>query len=244
MLFLFAGNLMIVRAPRIPKAKQRLLFKYFVGDVNAKQAAEFTKVSRACANDWYRHWREKIYESLRRAPRFSGEVEVDIGFFAGRSSKKTSAYVRRLAGLPTAEIIAKRPQISKAEKKKIMVLGILQRGGDVYLHPIKRKDRVSLESVIRLVVEPGSTIYSDMEAGLSKLKLDGYRHERVNHSLEYARKGGIHLNGIESFWSRARGRMGRNFKGVPRSTLPLHIKECEFRENHRHDFEKSVKKIL
>lgn len=250
---------MLTRLPRISKKKQQLIFNCFVKDVPATGVAysyhktnkgEVVKkdgivdVSRMCVNRYYRHYRECIYKSLRRAPRFSGEVEVDIGFFSGRSSKKTSALVRRLAGLPAAKIVAQRKKLQKREQSKQMVLGILQRSGDVYLLPIKKKDLITLESAMRLVVEPGSTIYSDFEQGFNKLHLDGYKHESVNHSIEYVTQKGVHINGIEGFWSEARGRMGRNFRGIPRSTLPLHIKECEFRFNHRHDMTRAMKALL
>jgi transposase len=37
----------------------------------------------------------------------------------------------------------------------------------------------------------------------------------------------------ESFWAFAKDRL-RKFKGLPRHTFHLHLKECEFRFNHRH----------
>ncbi len=39
---------------------------------------------------------------------------------------------------------------------------------------------------------------------------------------------------LDSFWGLATQRLAK-FKGVPRSTLRLHLKECEFRFNHRED---------
>ncbi len=41
-----------------------------------------------------------------------------------------------------------------------------------------------------------------------------------------------HINGIESFWSYAKRRLAK-FKGVPKHTFYLHLKETEFRFNHR-----------
>ena len=43
-----------------------------------------------------------------------------------------------------------------------------------------------------------------------------------------------HINGIESFWSYAKRRL-QKFNGVPAATFNLHLKECEWRFNHRHD---------
>ncbi len=237
---------MTLRAPRITKRQQNIIVRNFALDTDARQAAGNAKVSHNCAKRWYRYFREIIYESLRRAPRFGGEVEVDIGFFGGRKAKKTSAYVRRLAGLPEAKIISKRKEVERSERRKMMVLGILQRNGPVYLLPIRKKDRAMLEGAIRLVVERGSTIYSDMEKGLANLRLDTYLHETVNHSLEYARREGgksIHINGMESFWRQARVAMGSKFRGLPRTTLMLHVKEREWRYN-TDNIEKALRALL
>ncbi len=50
---------------------------------------------------------------------------------------------------------------------------------------------------------------------------------------EFAR-GNCHINGIESFWSYAKRRLAK-FNGVPKHTFHLHLKECEFRFNHREE---------
>jgi len=52
-------------------------------------------------------------------------------------------------------------------------------------------------------------------------------------SNKFAR-GNRHINGIESFRPYAKRRLAK-FKGVPRHTFHLHLKECEFRFNHREE---------
>lgn len=43
------------------------------------------------------------------------------------------------------------------------------------------------------------------------------------------------MNGIEGFWGFAKSRLTR-FRGMSKHTFYLHLKECEFRFNHRcHD---------
>jgi transposase len=46
--------------------------------------------------------------------------------------------------------------------------------------------------------------------------------------------GESHINGIESFWSYAKRRL-QKLNGVPVATFALHLKECEWRFDHRHD---------
>ena len=47
-------------------------------------------------------------------------------------------------------------------------------------------------------------------------------------------RGNFHINGIESFWSYAKRRLAK-FNGFSRQTFLLHLKECEFRFNHREE---------
>ena len=42
----------------------------------------------------------------------------------------------------------------------------------------------------------------------------------------------LHINGIEGFWGLAKVRLTK-FKGLPRHTFHLHLKETEWRYNHR-----------
>lgn len=221
---------MIIRAPRITKRKQTSLLKSFVMDLGAQNAAELAGVSRNTANLYYRHWRELMYQAGRRAPRFFGEVEMDQAEFGGRGDKRLRALLARYKKLfPYSEYMEK-ARVARKEHK-VLVFGILQRGGNVYVHIVKRMDARTLIPVVRLVVEDTATVYTDQWRGFSDLKLDGYTHRNVNHSEEYVARDGSHINGIESFWSFAKRRI-RKFNGIARTTLPLHLKECEFRYNH------------
>ena len=61
----------------------------------------------------------------------------------------------------------------------------------------------------------------------------GYeKHFRVHHGNNEFARGSQHINGIESFWGYAKNRLVK-FKGVPKHTFYLHLKETEFRFNHR-----------
>jgi transposase len=234
---------MIVRAPRISKRKQNQLLHYFAQDKVASIAADDAKVSIECASRWYRHFREAIYRSLAKAPRFFGEVEMDTAFFGGRGRKRMHSLLARYKKImPYSEYQAK-AKIIRAEHKQ-EVFGILQRGGPVYVHLIKKADARTLTPIVRLIVERGSVVYTDKWRGFTELQLDGYEHRSVNHSEEYVTKEGVHINGIESFWSSASRRLAK-FNGIPRHTLPLHLKECEWRYNNRdRDLEKVLKLLL
>lgn len=75
-----------------------------------------------------------------------------------------------------------------------------------------------------------TVIYSDGWRGYNGLVDVGYdKHYRVNHGEnEFSKGGGVHINGIESFWSFTKRRL-RKFNGLSKATFDLHLKECEWR---------------
>ena len=100
---------------------------------------------------------------------------------------------------------------------------------------LRGRGRVELESII----------HSDGWRGYDGLVDLGYqKHFRVQHgNNEFANKHS-HINGIESFWAFSKTRLVR-FRGLAKHTFYFHLKECEFRFNHRNeDLYKLVLKML
>lgn len=219
---------MIVREPRISPRKKNILIRAFARDDTATSAADQAKVSRPCANDWYRHFREAIYASRTRAPRFAGEVEIDQAFFGGRGKKRHEAMVRQLAGKTRKQILRKTKK--KRPENNIEAICFYQRQGDVYTHIVAKSDINTMLPLIRLVIEPGASIYTDKWPAFNPLEADGYKHFAINHSHEYKDRRGRHINGVDRFISFSKMRLIRFF-GISRVTMPLHIKECEWRWN-------------
>ena len=48
------------------------------------------------------------------------------------------------------------------------------------------------------------------------------------HARDEFTKGPVHINGIEGFWGLAKVRLTQ-FKGLPKHTFHLHLKETEWR---------------
>ena len=92
-----------------------------------------------------------------------------------------------------------------------------------------------LYKIIRGRVPADTVIHSDGWRGYDGLVDVGYaKHYRVHHGANEFVNDQSHINGIESFWSYAKRRL-QKFNGVPVATFHLHLKECEWRFNHRHD---------
>ena len=92
----------------------------------------------------------------------------------------------------------------------------------------------TLQGIIRGKIDPAAMVNTDGWRGYDGLVDVGYdRHYRVLHSRDEYVQGAAHNNGIESFWSFAKGRL-HQFAGVPKHTFLLHLKKCEFRLSHRY----------
>jgi len=140
-------------------------------------------------------------ESALVAAPLGGEVEVDESYFGAARMGKRG----RGAG------------------GKIPVFGLLKRGGEVGV--------VLPESVIRKNVEPQSWVYTDQLTAHNQIGLDGFHHERIDHSKVFA-TGRNHINGIENFWGFAKRRL-KMYHGGFKKNFPLFMKEMEFRFNQR-----------
>jgi transposase-like protein len=113
------------------------------------------------------------------------------------------------------------------------VFGIFKRGGNVYTEIIPNAKKPTLQRVIRGKISLDSVIHTDGQRSYDGLVHGGYdKHFRVNHSNDEFANGSTHINGIESFWSFAKRRLTQ-FNGVHKHTFYVHLKETEFRFNHR-----------
>jgi transposase-like protein len=213
-----------IKRSRISEAKFRELTRYFSLDLDAQKISVLTRLNRNTVNRYLHKIRERIAAFCEESSPFRGEVEIDESYFGAR----------RVKGKRGRGAYGKTP-----------VFGILQRGGHVYTEIVPDCARKTLQAIIRGRIDPDSVIHSDSWRGYGGLVDLGYKkHYRVHHGQNEFANGRRHINGIESFWSYAKRRLMK-FHGVPTSTFYLHLKECEFRFNYRHqDIYQVVLKML
>jgi len=72
----------------------------------------------------------------------------------------------------------------------------------------------------------------------------GYTHETVNHSAEYAKADGVHTNQIKSLWSDAKRKL-KAMNGARHNFLPSYLDEWMWRHKRdkSHYFNDLVKAI-
>ena len=115
---------------------------------------------------------------------------------------------------------------------KVRVFGLLERGGKVYSVVVPDCTQETLRAKIRAHSSKGPVDFTDEFSGSIDLKSHG-KHLPVNPQVAF-RSGASHSNGIEGFWSFAKG-WHRQTHGVDPDNFPRYLRAYEFRFNHRHD---------
>jgi len=208
-----------IRKSHISERKFRQILQAFCIDITAQDSAILTGISRNSLNKLFTKLRYRLLVLSQEAPNFMGEVELDESYFGAR----------RLRGKRGRGAAGKTP-----------VFGVLKRDGHVYVEIVKNCSKAELMPIIQGKILEGTPVYTDGWKAYDGLILNGYDHYRVFHSENEFARGKSHVNGIESFWSFAKRRLAK-FNGLTDVNFFLHLKETEFRFNHR---QKNLYKIL
>ena len=92
-----------------------------------------------------------------------------------------------------------------------------------------------MQAIIRGKTDVAAVVNTDGWRSYDGLVDVGFdRHFRVRHGQAECVQGAAHINGTESLWRFAKARL-QPFKGVPKHPFLLHLKESEFRFNHRYE---------
>jgi len=199
---------------RISESKFREILKFFCADLNATDTASLCGVSSITCRKIFHEIRLIIFEYQEsiKEEKLSGEIELDESYFGARR-------VRGKRG--------------RGAKGKTVVFGLLKRNGKVYTHIVSKVNRENLLPIIKGKILEDTTIYTDGWKSYDGLITQGYKHYRIYHSRDEFARGKNHINGIESFWAYAKRRMVK-FNGT-KTNFYLHLKETEFRFNHRQE---------
>lgn len=141
----------------------------------------------------------------------SGIVEVDETYVGGKKKGKRG----------------------RGADGKTIVFGMLERDGKLMTKIVVDAKTATLEPHILANVQAGSEIQSDEWFAYRNLNKKGYTHETVQHGAgEYARDG-IHVNGLEGYWSMLKKGIRSTHIHVSGEYLSNYAKEFEYRYNNR-----------
>lgn len=218
---------MAVKYSKLSDFKIKKIIRCFVADLTADQTAVILVLNRNTINRYYMLFREQIFLLQQRdLEQFFGHIELDESYFGSR----------RLRGVNM-------PQKRGRGTWKQPVFGIFEREGRVYTEIIPDVKKNTLREIILGKISSESIIHTDGWRGYDGLVDVGYdKHYRVDKSKAFVQHG-VHINGIESFWSFTKRRLAK-FNGV-KKYFNIHLKECEWRwKKEQLQMEKELWKLL
>ena len=117
---------------------------------------------------------------------------------------------------------------------KKVIIGAVERGGEVRLRLAAGRDRGTLHRFIREVVDADAEgIYTDDWVGYVGIADEDTFHEVVNHASKEWVRGDVHSNTIESVWSLFKRSVIGSYHQVSVKHLPAYLDELEWRYNNR-----------
>ncbi|MGD9850032.1 MAG: IS1595 family transposase [Nitrospirales bacterium] len=116
---------------------------------------------------------------------------------------------------------------------KTVVFGMLEREGNVMTHVVPDVKRKTLHPHLEAHIEKGSTIHTDELPSYETIKDKGYTHETVNHGAGQYVQNGVHVNGLEGFWSQIKRSIKGTHVHISKQHTAKYLGEFEFRYNLR-----------
>jgi transposase-like protein len=133
--------------------------------------------------------------------KLSGEVEADETFIGGKArNMHKNVKARRITGQ------------GRNTDDKIMVMGILERGGKIRTQILADRKQETLHGAVRANVQAGTALFTD--------------------TFRYV-DGRVHTNGLENFWSLLKRSLGGTYVSVEPFHLFRYLDEQSFRYNFR-----------
>jgi len=175
---------------------------------NAKNGISSWELHRAIGvtqkTAWFLLHRVRAAMHNRSLSKLRGEVESDETYIGGLAEKMHE--YRRKAKIH-----------GRGGVGKTIVLGLLQRHGEVRAEVVPNTKRRTVQERVRKHVEPGSELFTDQLASYQGLVPD-FAHQVINHAERYV-DGRVHTNGMENFWSLLK----RTIRGTYISVEPFHL---------------------
>jgi transposase-like protein len=191
--------------------------------VNCKNGVSSWELHRAIKvtqkTAWFMlHRARLIMQDHCLGTKLDGEIEADETFIGGKvrnmhRSKREANY------------------LGKPNRGKAIVLGVLERGGQIRTSIVPNLSRPVLQGEVRKHVKAGAAIYTDSMHSYNGLS-PKYMHQIVDHAVRYV-DGRIHTNGLENFWSLLKRGIGGTYVSVEPFHLFRYLDEQTFRFNNR-----------
>ncbi len=198
------------------------LFKWFLGisllaeakkSISSRQLARHLDLPVKTAYALAQRIRKGLFGT--RSPLLQGIIELDETYVGGKPRYPNSGSKR---GRGT---------------KKTMVVGLLERGGNVVASvPVKYKTAEVRDMILENVDLEKSSLYTDEYKIYNKIgKLAP--HSSINHGRKQYVSGDVHTNGIEGFWATIKRAWFGQHHHYSKKFTHLYVAEGVFKYNNR-----------
>ncbi|HEV1284938.1 MAG TPA: IS1595 family transposase [Bryobacteraceae bacterium] len=193
--------------------------------VNSKNGISSYEVKRAIGitqkSAWFLEHRIRLALANGTLDKMSGDIEADETFVGGKTNNMHRNSKR------------KRQAMNDGNWGKTIVLGLLQREGQVRAAVAPSRHKHQVHSNILANVEPGSKLYTDEFNSYDGLPAS-FTREVINHLQGYV-NGKISTNQMENFWSLLKRGLKGTYVSVDPAHLQAYVDEQVFRFNNRKD---------
>jgi transposase-like protein len=193
---------------------------YLISDskkgISANQLKRMLSVSYKTA--WYLNHRIRAAMRDESAPLLRGIVEADETYVGGK-----------LKGFKNPHEAAK-----GRRKNKTVVLGAIERGGELRLRVAPDADAETIQAFLKdVVADDAIAIYTDSHRSYRGVADKNTRHEYVNHAADEWVRGDVHTNTVENAWSLFDRAVIGSYHKLSKKHLAAYLDEFAFRFNNR-----------
>lgn len=190
---------------------------------NAKNGISSCEIARALGvtqkTAWFMLHRIRAAMQSGTFEKFSGDVEIDETYIGGKVKNMHKAKIEQ------------REKQGRGSVNKAIVVGLLERNGQVKTKVVRRASKKTLHNLVRENVVTGSNVYTDEFTAYQGLNSE-YIHQVIEHATMYV-NGTVHTNGIENFWSLFKRALRGTYVNCDVEHLSRYLDEQVFRFNNR-----------
>ncbi len=209
------------------------LWKWFLTTymmIEAKKGVSANQIKRTIGvsykTAWYLCHRIRAAMTEARPRRLRNTVEADETWVGGKARGFGRGYT----------------------DNKTMVLGVVERNGQVRLKVARHADRETLHGFLRLHTHPRTRrIITDEWPAYKGIADRDTRHETVNHRAKEYVRGDVHTNTIESVWSLLNRSIVGSYHKLSAKHLDAYLDELEWKCNNRRNpylFRDTILKLI
>ncbi|PSL49619.1 hypothetical protein CLV51_101954 [Chitinophaga niastensis] len=207
-----------LKGAHLSERKFKEILRLFADDLTATQIANISGVSRVTINSYLKKLRHQIArycETLHPLP-------TPVVAYDSRHSDPHADH-------DSGTLVAVKPEVDRIIKP--VIFGICRLSDRLHTEILPDVSRSMIHAATR-----GRSVLESLGAAERLRRFNGlvdlgqYRLYRLGNQSSDTHQ----MDDVDAFWGLTKHRLAK-FKGLNRNTAYLHLKECEYRFNHRND---------